>query len=338
MPRYINKTTGQAVIFPSTPTAGVNTDITGRQFFFAFSGVDWYDALSGAFFKPEPSFTAPNEVWLACLDDSPLDVLTPGYVDDVAAWLESGGVWTKAYKSGTTTDAATDPAFLVNGEVNTDCSNLLGIPASDDFSGTAPNSGAIGGKYWDVRWEELTKEGSVSISGNKLITANDAGNPKVISYNNLGIATGDFTFITKINITNFQSNNTTSQSLGTEVRTSAGSYIGGMFIQKAGASSNSTWKIIASNPSENSVTTSYANDFVWFKIVRSGTTATQYYSSNGTSWTNTGYNITSSADIIIRLYAFSRWTSGTLTTEWTDWSFADGASGDIYIDPTGVAV
>lgn len=272
-----------------------------------------------------------NEQWKKCSDDSDAAILSDTHTDVDYAWLCLGGVWEKCYNDSLTGDAVNDPTVLKQCNITpTSCSDLTGWPASDDFGGSGCNTGAIGDDNYVARWGTVASEGSVSISLSALRIAVDSGNPKAYEVQINDTHSGDFTCSCYINISNFDADTGTVQVAQLKLNVGGGST--NMVIRKDTASANDKWTLQANG---TDITDSWSSSAIYFRISRTGSAFKFEYSSNGTSWTDSGVSKTDSGDIRPALRMFSRWTGGMFTASYDSFVFEDGSSNDINVDPTG---
>lgn len=276
-----------------------------------------------------------NQQWVYCSGGANAAVLSPGHTTVSVAWLCIGGVWAKCEFSHLTAAVATDPSVLKQcGVVNpTLCVQLVGWPAAEGLTGTGCDSGTYGDTNWGIRWKELYSDGNTSITGGKIRLTVDSGAPKIFGEENQAVATGDFTYIGRVDMVNFTANNAISQSGNLRLHDTAGNLVAQIYINKINADDNNKWQIEVNNPGAEIIITNWSNNFAYFRIIRTGSTIRFYYSSNGTSWTDTGKTLSSSADINPSVIGFSRWTGGNVICDWSALSYTGFAN----IDPTGDA-
>jgi len=121
--------------------------------------------------------------------------LSPSHTDVDYAWLCDGGTYVKAYNAYPTVAAPTDPTVLEQcGTTPTSIGDLKGWPASDSFSGAGCDSGSVGDANWDMRWTAGTHDGTSTITSNDLVfgISGGSGVRKQIELNT-GVASGAFT-------------------------------------------------------------------------------------------------------------------------------------------------
>jgi hypothetical protein len=274
-----------------------------------------------------------NDLWVDCTDeDTTLAVfgdVGPGFD---YAWLCIGGVYVKAKALTLTTFPLDVKTYLEQCGGAFSCEDLVGWPAEDAFDGVDCNSGSVGDTNWDIIWSESSDGGTTTIpsSGKVRFTCNTV-NPSNEQQTNNGEASGDFTIIWKIDMVTYSSNTTISQQSSLKLLDSGSNFIAQIGINKFDGDDATKWQISVDNPGFNQIATDYPNDTVYFRAVRSGTTISFDYSSNGSSWTSTGATRTSSANIRPDINAFSRWTGGNLVVEVSGLNFTGVAN----IDPTG---
>jgi len=263
-----------------------------------------------------------NEQWKRCDNDADLAILTEAHTDVDFAWLCSGAVWVKAYLDANTATAATDPTVLKQcGTTPTECADLVGWPASDDFGGVDCNSGAVGDTNHGVKWRVTA---GYAIAAGVLGHSGIADNETTSNINTVGY-TGDFTIemdwaITSLSGSTSSRHNYMFCQIG-GVEWSA--YIQGsnkqLFYRVNGSPSNISNSISAGK----------------WRIKRVGSTVTLSW-HNGTSWSDLGN--TSNTSAITRLSLFDWMRGGSAGSgNWDNVIIIDGSSADILIDPTGEA-
>ena len=100
------------------------------------------------------SSTISNELWKGCLDGSELNVFdSTSAPNENFAYICSGGSWVKGYFAQMTSQIASNVSYWEQCDLvgATDCSDLVGIPITDDFDGVDCNSGSYEDENWNLR-------------------------------------------------------------------------------------------------------------------------------------------------------------------------------------------
>ena len=110
-------------------------------------------------------------LWRKCSDDAAIAIVgdAAGPMDDYA-WLCSGSVYVKGYRDIISAGTPTTPDFLEQcGTTPADCSDLVGFPVDDGFSGSGCDSGVVDDNNWTGRWLSQNGAASASITGGSYV-------------------------------------------------------------------------------------------------------------------------------------------------------------------------
>ncbi len=243
----------------------------------------------------------------------------------------NSGVYAKARLGGLTATAATTitPLYQCGTTAPTSCEELVGWPASDDFSGTECNSGFVGDLNWNLRWLADTATWSISSGG---AVSSPADTTENILDNNMPDLSGDFSFSGTMSSSDFpdgagESNLCQANNYATF---SGGSITWGFLASNSSFGNTERKGLFISRAGQSDVyvdTTSLTNRS--WTLSRTGSTITLNFGG-------VDYTYTHSGDVD-RFLHFTRRQAG-----YSAWSCAfsalviqDGSSNEVYIDIAG---
>lgn len=327
------------LIFDSSQANDV-VDVAGECYFFVSdteeSATDPVPTVLGTYADCETCFVGPtNEEWRDCSTDSSVAILSAGHSTDDYAWLCIGSEWVKAYNAVNTGDTPTDPTVLEQcGTTPTDCTDLVGWPVSDDFSGTGCDSGAVSDTAFDIRWTAPNASNiSASYSSGKLVLSTSANGVHDFLCDVIN-RSGDFYIETDLNITSWGG---TGGSRWGQIR----AYLGAvpLSIGLGRTSGNSDTKVFVYNGTTDIQPDIADQNNLTCRIRRSS--GTIYFDYNtGSGWTNVTSISNSNAltKVGLTIARGNPTGSGTQTCEFDYIKVVDDSAGsgnEIYIDPTG---
>jgi hypothetical protein len=283
--------------------------------------------------------TLVNEQWKVCGLGTNAAVLSAAHTLVDFAWLCIGAEWVKCFFDAMTAVVETDPTVLEQcglAGAPAQCSDLVGWPCSDSFSGTACDSGAVDDTNWDMRWTQSVS-GSLAVGGGKC-TLNASGGPEHITRitNLIGSLahTGDFTFEIDVDLDQIDDTDPDAVSRAEFYYTSPSVN----FLGAGWEGNNSSYSIryrVAGGSSTSILTSSFTS--VKLKMVRVSGNVSLYYDI-GAGYVQAGSTQSDSGaigNVLIQSQSYKT-TNATIVSV-KDASFVDGSSGEFYIDPTGEA-
>lgn len=261
------------------------------------------------------------EEWQPCGGGTPLYLDPTAGPDDELAWLCVGGTLQKYEFISNSPGTITAHDYLEQcGDDLTDCSDLVGWPASDDFDGSVCNSGAFGDTNWDQRWNVVV--GSNPTIVNNSMDCDSGGATGATQLRNYG--SGDFTITTEFSNASWSNNTTNFPDLGEIFLKIGGTNYRG-YLQHEVIAGTRYW---IWSPAGGTSAVSASKSTGKIEFVRSGTSLSLYLDDAlKKTWTISG-DLTQ-----ISVYV----ANADITTQFSYFSFVDGSSNDVYIDPTGDA-
>ena len=206
-----------------------------------------------------------------------------------------------------------EPDESVNASVITE---KIEFQFSDDYSGTGQNSSNTSSDpIFNGRFDEVLKEGVVSFNtGNFRHVFNTVSGIDSNEYINNVRLSGNFTVTCTATMAQYTDDNTVSQTANFRIhRADTTALLAQIFINKADAANNNDWGIVVENLAGTTIDDStFVNDDVEFKIERIGSTISLYYDDVLASRTETY-----SDEVLIGLFAGSRWTAGQVTIDFS---------------------